>query len=154
MELHPFHREAAVAQPHDLAVLGLRRHGEAGRQALALDDERVGPGGHEIIRNPPEKPPPLAHGARHPAPPRPPPPPLPPKACPIAGCPRHTPRSGTLPASRAMRASVMPASSGVPGPGESTTCDGPSAATSSTAIWSLRNTRTCAPSSPRYCARL
>src|ERR1044071_6950672 len=65
MELHPFHREAAVAQPHDLAVLGLRRHGEAGRQALALDDERVVPGGHEFIRNPRENPAAIVTDVRH-----------------------------------------------------------------------------------------
>src|SRR5580765_1477298 len=54
VELHPFHREAAVAQPHDLAVFRLRGHGEAGGQALALHHQRVIPGCHEFIRNPGE----------------------------------------------------------------------------------------------------
>src|ERR1044071_4952607 len=141
MELHPFHREAAVAQPHDLAVLGLRRHGEAGRQALALDDERVVPGGHEFIRNPRENPAAIVTDVRHLA-------------------VHHASRAHHL-ATESLSNRLVPQAhaeerhaSGVPGPGESTTCDGPSAATSSTAIWSLRNTRTCAPSSPRYCARL
>jgi hypothetical protein len=53
-----------------------------------------------------------------------------------------------------MAKSVMPASFGVQGPGEITMCDGESESIFSTLSSSLRNTRTSAPSSPRYCTRL
>ena len=43
----------------------------------------------------------------------------PPKAAPIAWCPRQTPSTGTLPENFFTTAIVIPASSGVHGPGES-----------------------------------
>ena len=49
MELHAFDREAAVAQAHDLAILGLGADLEAGGQRRALDDQRVIAGGDELI---------------------------------------------------------------------------------------------------------
>jgi hypothetical protein len=41
VELHPFHRQAAMAQAHDLAVLGVGGDVQAGGQAGALDDQGV-----------------------------------------------------------------------------------------------------------------
>ncbi len=76
-----------------------------------------------------------------------------PNACAIAWWPRHTPRIGTFPANRAISSSDTPASSGVHGPGETTTCDGAIAAISSTDAASLRNTVTASPNSPKYCTR-
>src|SRR5688572_1870801 len=49
MELHAFHRELAVAQPHDLAILGLRADLQAGGQRRAFYDQRVVTGRYEII---------------------------------------------------------------------------------------------------------
>src|SRR5687767_6635302 len=49
VELHPLHRQAAMAQPHDLAVLCVRRHVEAGGQAGALDHQGVIPRGDEAV---------------------------------------------------------------------------------------------------------
>src|SRR5258708_21217476 len=51
MELHPFDRQAAVAQAHDLAVLRLRGHEETGRQRRALDYQRVVTRGDKVIGN-------------------------------------------------------------------------------------------------------
>src|ERR1043165_1721685 len=50
MELHPLDRQAAMAQPHDLAVLGFGGDGEALRQRCALDDQRVITRSHETNR--------------------------------------------------------------------------------------------------------
>ena len=60
------------------------------------------------------------------------------------------------PAGRAAAGSpaCAPASSGRPGPGETTRCDGASVSASSGVISSLRRTTTSAPSSPNRCARL
>src|SRR6202162_2142679 len=41
MELYAVHRQAAVSEPHDEAVLSVRRHGQFLRQARALDHERM-----------------------------------------------------------------------------------------------------------------
>ena len=73
---------------------------------------------------------------------------LPPNAWPSAWWPRQTPSSGT--GERRTSSRLMPASSGVPGPGEITIFSGPSASASSTESASLRTTFTSAPSSPRY----
>ena len=48
----------------------------------------------------------------------------------------------------------MPALRGVPGPGDTTIFSGDMAAMSSMVVWSLRSTRTSAPSSLRYWYRL
>jgi hypothetical protein len=66
----------------------------------------------------------------------------PPSAAPIAWCPRHTPRMGSLPAKWRIASTQIPASAGEQGPGESTSWSGRSAAISCTEISSLRNTRT------------
>ena len=57
-------------------------------------------------------------------------------------------------ANRAISASEIPASSGVPGPGEITIASGAIASTSSGVSASLRCVLTSAPSSPKYCTRL
>ena len=76
----------------------------------------------------------------------------PPNVWPRAWWPRQTPRRGT--GERRMSSRLIPASSGVPGPGEITMRSGRSARASSTLIASLRTTFTSAPSSPRYWYRL
>ncbi len=76
-----------------------------------------------------------------------------PNAWPIAWCPRHTPRIGTLPPSWRNSCSDTPASSGVPGPGEITMYPGRNARMPATSMASLRTTFTSTPSSPKYCAR-
>jgi hypothetical protein len=53
-----------------------------------------------------------------------------------------------------MASTQMPASAGEHGPGDSTSCVGFSSVMPSSVISSLRNTRTSAPSSPKYCTRL
>jgi len=78
----------------------------------------------------------------------------PPKACPIAWCPRHTPSTGILPAAAAIRSRQMPASFGVHGPGESTIASGLRASASSTVSLSLRTTSQSPPRSPRKWTRL
>ena len=72
----------------------------------------------------------------------------------IAWWPRQTPSNGTRPANARTISSETPASSGRPGPGETTRCVGSSRSASSTVISSLRRTTTSAPSSPNRCARL
>ena len=56
----------------------------------------------------------------------------PPYASPIAWCPRHTPRIGIVLPHRRITSTVMPASFGVHGPGESTMADGARSPISST----------------------
>ena len=67
---------------------------------------------------------------------------LPPKAWPMVWWPRQTPRMGSSPASAATAARDTPASSGVQGPGESTSASGLRRRMPSTSIWSFRNTST------------
>src|SRR6266581_6181556 len=50
MELHPLDGQAAVAQPHDLAVLGFSAYHEATRQGIALHHQRVVARRDEIVR--------------------------------------------------------------------------------------------------------
>ena len=73
----------------------------------------------------------------------------PPKTWPIAWWPRQTPKTGTVGAARSISFRQMPASSGVPGPGETTIASGSARSTASTVILSLRWTTTSAPSPPR-----
>src|SRR6185295_1664191 len=54
VELHPFYRQLAMAQAHDLPVFRLRRDLEAVGQRRALDRERVVARRGEAIRNPSE----------------------------------------------------------------------------------------------------
>ncbi len=78
-----------------------------------------------------------------------------PNATPMAWWPRQTPRMGTLPAKRVTASTLIPASSGLPGPGEMTMPDGFFASSSATVILSLRNTSTgSSVSSHRYWYRL
>ena len=49
---------------------------------------------------------------------------MPPNTSPMHWWPRHTPRIGTLPAKRLMTSLLMPASLGLPGPGEMMMCVG------------------------------
>src|SRR6185295_8079294 len=56
VELHTLDRQAAMAQPHDLAVLGLCGDGEAVRQGRPLDDQRVIARGNETSGYFPEHP--------------------------------------------------------------------------------------------------
>src|SRR5213596_733775 len=77
-----------------------------------------------------------------------------PNASPIAWWPRHTPRTGTFPASAFTSGTRIPASPGVHGPGESTAAVGLSASTCSTVSASLRYTTGSAPSSPNNWTRL
>src|SRR5687768_10620265 len=65
VELHALHRQAAVAQPHDLAVLGFGADLEARGQSLALDDQRVVTGGHKTILQLGENPPAIMLDARN-----------------------------------------------------------------------------------------
>ena len=84
-----------------------------------------------------------------------------PKAAPIDCMPRQTPSSG-IPRAAAisMVATLTPAESGSPGPGEITiprrSCAGSSAiaSTSARVTWSLRMTRTSAPAAWRAWTRL
>src|SRR5213083_2887915 len=77
-----------------------------------------------------------------------------PNASPIAWWPRHTPRTGTFPASAFTSGTRIPASPGVHGPGESTAAVGLSASACSTVSASLRYTTGSAPSSPNSWTRL
>ena len=65
----------------------------------------------------------------------------PPNASPMDWWPRQTPRMGISPAKRRMAATEMPASAGVHGPGEMSSRSGRRAASLSTVMASLRNTR-------------
>src|SRR5712692_9418732 len=56
VELHPFDRQAAVAQAHDLAVLGFSAHHKTIRQRIALHHQRVVARRHKTIRYFPEYP--------------------------------------------------------------------------------------------------
>jgi len=78
----------------------------------------------------------------------------PPNAWAIAWCPRQTPMSGTFPANAWIAASVTPAESGLPGPGEKTMACGASAAMSATVTSSFLTTFISAPSLPNSCTRL
>ena len=78
----------------------------------------------------------------------------PPKAWPIPWCPRQTPSTGTRRPNWRMTSTVIPASSGRPGPGEMTMRSGFSASISLSVISSLRRTSGDCPSAPRYWARL
>src|SRR5579872_6704266 len=78
----------------------------------------------------------------------------PPYASPMAWWPRHTPSVGITGPQRETTGTVIPASCGVHGPGDSTMAFGASAPTSSTVIASFRLTTGSAPISPRYWTRL
>ena len=74
----------------------------------------------------------------------------PPKCCPIAWCPRHTPSSGrAAPAQAATSSRLIPASFGVHGPGEIRNPFAPLDSACPALIASLRTTSTSAPSSIR-----
>ena len=78
---------------------------------------------------------------------------VPPKAAPMAWCPRHTPRIGSLPAKARIAGTDTPASAGEQGPGDTTSRVTPAsmrAPMSSSVSSSLRTVSTSAPSSPRY----
>jgi hypothetical protein len=79
----------------------------------------------------------------------------PPKASAMAWCPRQTPSTGS-PASAAARTigTVTPASTGVPGPGDSSTPATSRSASSAVVTASLRRTTQGTPSWPRYWTRL
>ena len=64
------------------------------------------------------------------------------------------PRSGIVPANAFTAASVTPAVSGFPGPGENTSASGRSAAMPAQSIASFFTTRTSAPSMPNSCTML
>ena len=68
--------------------------------------------------------------------------------------PRQTPIIGTFPAKALIAASVMPAESGLPGPGENTIASGFSAAMPSRSISSFFTTFMSAPSMPNSWTRL
>jgi hypothetical protein len=65
MKLHAFDRQAAMAQPHDLAVLGRGADLEARGQAVALHDQRVIARRHEFLWQGLENPLPIMPDARH-----------------------------------------------------------------------------------------
>ena len=69
-------------------------------------------------------------------------------------CPRQMPRIGTWPANALTAASVTPAESGLPGPGERTMASGFSAAMPATSISSFFTTFTSRPSDRSACTRL
>ena len=69
----------------------------------------------------------------------------PPSISVITWWPRHTPSTGSRPWKCSITAREMPASAGVPGPGETTTWVGSSASASAIVMRSLRATCTSAP---------
>ena len=152
VELHALDRQLAVAQAHDRAVGGLGGDLEHVGQAVAVDDQRVVAGGLERVGQAGE------HARRrrgwierglavHQ---------LRRRARPHRRRPGRWPGGrGTrraparpAPAKAAMSSRMMPASSGRPGPGESSTASGPSASASST-----RRGRRCGGRAARRPAR-
>ena len=148
MELHALDG-GLCAQAHDLALLGPRRDLEhpaaSGRRAASgIGWPRTAEGGlrrrpcHVMDGRRPAVHEPLARTT------------LPPYACPIDWWPRQTPSTGTP--RTLSTAEATPASFGVHGPGETSTCVGLRDAIA--VMSSLLTTCTAAPSSPRYCTRL
>src|SRR5213596_426809 len=155
--LHAVDRVAAVLHGHDLPILRPVRAPRGDHEVLGerpgLDHQRVVPhAGHgtgdsleqlvffmDHLACLPVHEPVGSHHAN---------------ASPIAWWPRHTPRTGTFPASALTSGTRIPASPGVHGPGESTAAVGLSASACSTVSASLRYTTGSAPSSPNSWTRL
>ena len=130
VELDAFDRELAVAEPHHEAVLALGRDLEPLGHRVAVDDQRVVPRRGERARHAGEHAAAVvrdlatscraSHAARATT--------TPPYTWPMHWCPRHTPSTGTPRSPNSRIASFeTPASSGRPGPGDTSTASGSSA---------------------------
>src|SRR6266568_2081877 len=136
MKLHPFHSQGPVAQAHDLALGGLGRDLQAGRQRLPFNDQRVIARRFKRVRQVLEDR--LA------------------VVLDLGRLPVHQALSTDHVAAEGFADALVTQAHAQDrhGPGEITIREGLSAAISSTVIASLRTTRTSSPSSPRYWTRL
>ena len=153
VELHAVQRQLAMPHGHHLAVRRRRRdledvgHGRRCERVVAAGEEVLGQAGEDAAAV-------VGDGRRlavHELP----------RAADLAAedlhdrlMPEADAEHGTRPARRSTIDGVAPASSGRPGPGEMTRCDGASASASSASIASFLITVTSAPSSPNRWARL